>query len=247
MRGFFDLKPEKISEKAFVRGLIVSVIGIFICIVALCSATYAWFVGDVSSESNTITSGSFNVTVSVVGSDEGAVTELIPHSTRDGGWEFALSAGTYTVILKPTEQSTVKGHCIVTVGNDPAWHTAPILSEAIANAAGLTASDPFVFTLAVEEETTLTVLPCWGLAVETHIGNGDDVDLTTPPEETETDEEFTAESEDGSDETIEVIPEETTDETTEESVAETDEPSEETTDDAVAETEEASEETSAEA
>ena len=247
MRGFFDLKPEKISEKAFVRGLIVSVIGIFICIVALCSATYAWFVGDVSSESNTITSGSFNVTVSVVGSDEGAVTELTPHITGDGGWEFALSAGTYTVILKPTEQSTVKGHCIVTVGNDPAWHTAPILSEAIANAAGLTASDPFVFTLSVDEETTLTVLPCWGLAVETKIANEGIVDLTTPPEETETDEEFTAESEDGSDETIEVIPEETTDETTEESVAETDEPAEETTDDAEAETEETSEETSAEA
>ena len=240
MKGFFDLKPEKISEKAFMRGLIVSVIGIFICIVALCSATYAWFVGDVSSESNTITSGSFNVTVSVIGSDEGAVTELTPRSTEDGGWEFALPAGTYTVTLKLTEQSTVKGHCIVTVGNDPAWHTAPILSEAIANATGLTASDPFVFTLAVEEETTLTILPCWGLAVETQIANEGIVDLTTPSEETE------------SDETTEVIPEETADETTEESVAETDEPSEETTEETVAETEETTvpeeplEETSAE-
>ena len=208
MKGFFDMKPEKISEKAFMRGLIVSVIGIFICIVALCSATYAWFVGDVSSHSNTLTSGTFNVTVSVVGSDDSAVTEIAASETGDGGWEFDLPAGTYTVTLKLTEQSTVKGHCIVTVGNDPAWHTAPVIGESTANAADLPLSDPFVFTVTVDEATTLTVLPCWGLAVETQIANEGVIDLTTPPVETETTDET-------GDEIIE--------ETVEETVAETDE------------------------
>ena len=199
MKNFFAVKDKNISEKTFWQGLIISAVCILLCVVAFSAGTYAWFVGDVSSNSNTLTSGSFNVVVSVVGTVNGEIVEPAPHSTAEGGWEYDLSAGTYTVTLTLDDRASVKGHCIVVVGDRPAYHTAPIIGDSTANAAELPLSNPFVFTVTVSEETTLSVLPCWGLAVETQVANQGEIDLT-PPAETadETEAETAEESEVGS-------------------------------------------------
>ena len=81
MKNFFECKDEKITEKAFSQSLIISVVSILLCIVALCSMTYAWFTAETTSSSNTLTSGSFDVTVDIV-KTEGEV------STVDNAVEF---------------------------------------------------------------------------------------------------------------------------------------------------------------
>ena len=243
LKGLFDIEKEKISETVFWRGLIVSVVSILLCIVALCSATYAWFVGDVSSNTNTLTSGSFDITVSIIGENEmGEIT--VPENTSADDWQYILRADeapvTYTVTLKLTEQSTVKGHCVVHVEGLPVLHTAPIIGASTSGASALREdelTDPFVFTIVVVQDTVITLDPCWGIAAaDAVIRYGDRLDLT-PPAEEETTEETTTEETTVEDVTEEIAPD------TEEETAEEEAPSEET---AVETTEETIEETTEE-
>lgn len=62
-------KRDKLTEKAFMHSIAVSVICVVLCAVALCSATWAWFSGDVTSSENTIKTGYCNVTISVKDGD----------------------------------------------------------------------------------------------------------------------------------------------------------------------------------
>ena len=45
---------EKLSDTAFARLAITSILGILVCIICLCSTTYAWFTGSVQVDSNTL-------------------------------------------------------------------------------------------------------------------------------------------------------------------------------------------------
>ena len=45
---------EKLSDKAFARLMTTSILGILVCIICLCSTTYAWFTGSVQVDSNTL-------------------------------------------------------------------------------------------------------------------------------------------------------------------------------------------------
>ena len=65
LKSFFDYKDGKISEKTFSQSLIISVVSILLCIVVLCSLTYAWFTTESKSNSNTLVSGTFDVVISV--------------------------------------------------------------------------------------------------------------------------------------------------------------------------------------
>ena len=45
---------EKLSDKAFARLALTSILGILVCIICLCSTTYAWFTGSVQVNNNTL-------------------------------------------------------------------------------------------------------------------------------------------------------------------------------------------------
>ena len=45
---------EKLSDKAFARLAITSILGILVCIICLCSTTYACFSGSVQVDINTL-------------------------------------------------------------------------------------------------------------------------------------------------------------------------------------------------
>ena len=49
---------EKLSDKAFARLVLTSILGILVCIICLCSTTYAWFSGSVQVDSNTLKAAS---------------------------------------------------------------------------------------------------------------------------------------------------------------------------------------------
>ena len=192
MKHFFSAKDKNISEKTFWQGLIISAVSILLCVVAFSAGTYAWFVGDVTSNSNTLTSGSFDILARVTTTaDEGAVVE-IPKDEGATGWRYTLPADgeevTYTVTLTLTEQATVKGHCIVTIGNDPARHTAPIIGASTSGASALSPdrlTNPFVFTVTITETTVITLEPSWGVsAADSVICHMEAIDLTPATEET---------------------------------------------------------------
>ncbi len=172
MKNFFDCKDEKITERAFSQSLFISVLSILLCLVALCSMTYAWFTGETSSKANTLTSGSFDLTVSV---DGVTVTE-----DDKGVWHATLDkiGRTYQVTLTLTEESSVKGHCIVKVGTDTPKRTGVIMRTQAENGEN---SDSFVFTITVTESTTVTFEPCWGVAVNSEIDDGGEYLISEDP------------------------------------------------------------------
>ena len=202
-------KEPYITEKAFWQGIIVSAVSLLLCILAFSAGTYAWFISDVSSSGNSLVSGSFDIQVTVT--KQGAAGE-IPKDEGAKGWRYTLPADggevTYTITLKLSDQATVKGHCVVTVGDSPARHTEPIIGITTSGADALPPdrlTDPLVFTLTVSETVVVTLEPCWGIsAADSVIRQGDDLVLTpavTEPDtsddetESETDNETEAETE----------------------------------------------------
>ena len=194
MKHIFDSKDEKLTEKAFIQSVVISVVGILLCIVALCSATFCWFTGGTENNSNTLVSGSFDVTITVVkgnalgdasgeqgtaaaqaetGAENGTQAEQI-EVTADPAQAGVFicnlpEAGTYTVTLTLKEGSTVKGHCLVTVGKDTVKHTAAIIGDNTTNREGEENTNPFIFTVTVQEKTRVSFEPRWGVVVQPDI------------------------------------------------------------------------------
>lgn len=176
MKNFFDCKDEKITEKAFSQSLIISVVSILLCIVALCSVTYAWFTGETSSSSNTLMAGSFDVVIAVSQIEDGIVTannvEVEPDPANPSKYICTLEKGTYEISLTLTPGSTVKGHCVVTIGDSEVQHTAAIIGDNTANVDETDIkTDPFKFKITVTETTKVTLEPRWGTVVEPDIEN----------------------------------------------------------------------------
>ena len=157
MKNFFDCKDEKITEKAFSQSLIISVVSILLCLVTLCSMTYAWFTTETTSSSNTLTSGSFDITVSVKAQDDTLVTP-----TADG--KYILTSGEeYTVTLEPAQTATVKGYCIVNI-NGENKKTGVILDDEMVDDIYTTATAPFEFTIETEKANTVVTFEShWGV------------------------------------------------------------------------------------
>jgi hypothetical protein len=164
------------------QGLVVSIVGILICIVALCSATYAWFSGDVQSNSNNIKAGHFGIeVVSIVRDDDGEVS-LAAESTilPDASGSYVLGEGKYTITLRPMEESTVKGYCVVTV-NGIEFSTDVIVSDNTVSESYPTPNSPFVFYIEVAEEATVLFDSKWGIPAFPTIVNGETLDTDLPP------------------------------------------------------------------
>ena len=173
MKNFFDCKEEKITDKAFSQSLIISVLSILLCIVVLCSITYAWFTSETSSSTNTLMSGSFDVTISVMKVNDGASTvsdvTVTPDPNKAGIYHCELDTpGKYTVSFKLTDQSTVKGHCVVMIDSE-IKHTGAIIGAGTQNPENSTINDPFTFTIEISRATTVTFEPRWGVVVDPDI------------------------------------------------------------------------------
>ena len=179
MKNFFDCKDEKITEKAFFQSLIISVVSILLCLVALCSMTYAWFTGETSSGENTIKSGCFDLDISVTQSNQGTATAGIIEPTdkneENGNCIYKLSSGTYVVVLNLNTSSTAKGHCIVEIGNVEK-HTDVIIGQNTANPEEYIKNSPFTFTLVIKEENTVVSFkPHWGINADPFVKVNDKI------------------------------------------------------------------------
>ncbi len=83
----FDTKYEKITKNAFSQSVIISVVSILMCIVVLCSLTYAWFASETSSSSNTLMSGYFDVKITV---SKVECLDFVRENSNHGGADVVL-------------------------------------------------------------------------------------------------------------------------------------------------------------
>ena len=141
---------EKLGDKAFVRLITMSVFGILLCIVCLCSSSYAWFSTSLSNNSNVIQSAQCLLTVVANDGDN----ELVQN--EDGSTTITAS-GTYTVTVSLPEGSS-SGYCVIKAGGNVyhsdyiAWDEAPA---------------EFSFTLVVSDgydfSGSVVLAPHWGI------------------------------------------------------------------------------------
>ena len=178
MKNFFDCKDEKITEKAFSQSLIISVVSILLCLVALCSMTYAWFTSETMSSSNTLTSGYFKLeSISVTKTDNGgtATAEIIAPTQKNlenGTFSYTLDAGTYLIVISPDPESTAKGYCTVKIGGLEK-HTDVIIGTNTANKDGFDVNAPLEFSLVVtENDTVVEFSQHWGISASSYISDG---------------------------------------------------------------------------
>ena len=181
MKIFFDHKDEKITEKAFSQGLIISVVSILLCLVALCSMTYAWFTSDTTSGSNTLTAGSFDVKVDIVNANDGVSTASETVLFEDGKYKLT-KADTYTVILSTTGETTVKGYCVVTINGTEVYRTGVIVNENALDNKYQTETDPFAFTIKTyQPDTVVEIEAHWGVPAEPTIKTPEPIVVGTAP------------------------------------------------------------------
>lgn len=142
MKNFFECKNEKITEKAFSQNITISVLSILLCVVALCSVTWAWHSENVTSSYNNIQSASCNVSVSVI-------SDNAPVEPTDGKYTFYKDKA-YKIKLTATGTAET-AYCILNInGNDYYTDQIQITGE-------------IEFTLQFSDETTIAeILPRWG-------------------------------------------------------------------------------------
>ena len=183
MKKIFDTN-ENIADKAFMQSIVVSVLGIVLCIVALCSATYAWFVADISSSQNTISAAYFDLKVEVydvtnvlaamttMPATEGEATTEGETSTE--GQQpaaptpiqlvaeygvYTLEAGhTYVVMLTIPEGVTAsRGYCDILVDGITVCRTQTIENVG---------ENEVQFTIKMERKASMMAQPKWGVPAD---------------------------------------------------------------------------------
>ena len=140
---------DKITEKAFRQNMMISVIGVILCIIILCSTTWAWYTAGISSVDNTIKSAYCNVSVTVEG-DGGAL------EPTDGAYTL-LAGGAYEFKIYATGTAG-SAYCILNIdGND--YYTAQIPTAEPGNF--------ITFTLQFSGDTEVEVITRWGTSSKT--------------------------------------------------------------------------------
>ena len=139
---FFGSKQDKLTDKAFTQSIAVSVISILVCVVALCSVTWAWFSSEISSSSSDIKSAYCDVNVTVVSED--SKLESI------GGKYSFLKDKAYKIQISATGTAET-AYCILKIdGVD--YYTAQIPTQT-----------SIEFTLQFDAEATkVEIIRCWG-------------------------------------------------------------------------------------
>ena len=158
---------KKKSRRAFSFSMLLTLTCAFICAVCFCSTTFSWFTAGKTSSKNTVTAGYFAVEKITV--DDAASDRPISFTKQEGDtWTGTLDAGTYTVRIYATDTSTVRGHCVVKVGNTDPQRTAPIIGENCLNRdAGEQTTDPFTFQITVDaDNTAVSFTVKWGMSAE---------------------------------------------------------------------------------
>ena len=141
----FSSDKEKLTEKAFKQSIAISVLGIVLCMVVLCSATWAWFSTGVSSPANNIKSAYCDIIVSVI--NENAALDA-----QEGKYTLAKDKA-YEVKINATGTAET-AYCILKIGGNE-YYTVQIPTQ--------TAVNHISFTLQFTAEAIeIEIITRWG-------------------------------------------------------------------------------------
>lgn len=140
---------EKLSDRAFARLALTSILGIFVCIICLSATTYAWFTGNVQGDNNKIqTADTCLLSVSVY--KDGAEKAII-----DTHNPLTLECeGMYTVVLT-LPKGSASGFLVITAGGQEYYSDYLQRND--------DTDQTLTFTLNVAAAQTVTFTAYWGI------------------------------------------------------------------------------------
>ena len=154
-------EQQKLSDKAFFRMIITAALGVIVCVVCLCSTSWAWFTGGIASDKNEIKTGQCLLAISV----EDGTQEL---TGIENGVE--LTAGKSYKVTLTLPKGSASGYCLMeAAGAEKAQYYS----------AGLLRNDGetdkiLSFTVEVEGTITVKFLIRWGIySGSVDAGNGE--------------------------------------------------------------------------
>jgi len=166
LKNIFSSKNKERSQKLFSPSMLMSIFSILMCLVFLCSMTYAWFTATVSSGENVIKSGFFALEIDVL-DENGDVVPVVDNTDGTHTCTFT-NAGTYTVTLKMTGDTTAsKGYCELSISSVAEnMQTEPISKDPDIGV------EEFTFKIVAEANTVVVFEPKWGISASPDISNG---------------------------------------------------------------------------
>ena len=174
---FKSESQDKLTDKTFIRLIVTSILAITICIVCLCSSTWAWFNTSVSGSGNEIKSaGECLLEIKITVPDPGDTTKNIPLADDNGNAITNFEEGVnivpgkiYTVTLTLPAGATSSGYCLISTGG------VDYCSEYIYRES---APNTVVFNLTVEQQQKVTFTPRWGIFLkDPDVKNGETINI----------------------------------------------------------------------
>lgn len=171
---FIFRKPNRDNNKEYCRGiyriLAPSIVGIGICTVCLCGASWAWFNASVGSTMQTIKTPTYQFEPIIVKSNESALT------ANDGAYTLAADTE-YTVEIKTTGTVGATGYCTLVINDSDKRNTVQI-----------SAGDTFTFTIRANEAASIKLTGNWGTSSNEGepIANGAEISIGEPKNSNET-------------------------------------------------------------
>ena len=145
--NFFFHRPKhaKIEDRSdgIFHILAPSLIGICLCAVFLCGASWAWFTAGTTAVTTEIQSSSYKLLYQV--NEDTDTTEL-----AEAGTSYTLTANGCVIKLKATGTAGATGYCSIKVGNET-YYTEQIFVD-----------DTFTFTVNASAGTKIILTPKWG-------------------------------------------------------------------------------------
>ncbi len=143
-----NINVDKLSDKAFAQLMISCVLGILVCMVCLCSTTYAWFTESISTSANEIKVAG-NCLLEMTLSCDGEIIEGIEEGVE-------LEEGKNYTLTLSLPANTASGYCVITSG-DLSYRTDYIARHEDSVAREISCS------LSVATTRVVTFTPRWGI------------------------------------------------------------------------------------
>ena len=137
----------KLTDKAFCRLVVTSVVGILVCIACLCSSTFAWFTASVPNTGNEIKTAT-ECLLSVTIAENGEALEGENNV-------YALEADVVYTVTLSLPAGSASGYCLIRTDLST-YYTDYLLGNQPEDQA-------FSFSLTVAESKSVTLIPRWGI------------------------------------------------------------------------------------